>query len=141
MSNIKQMKHKIFNIVLPMTTLTFVDSKTKKEIQKLHSDNPIARIGLLPFETIIDEIASLCENGIQNIDSWFKHLQNKKIQYMETIVNEKKVQAAQEQAKAAKMTFRVQLRYMALSVIFIIVSFCLAEHKEDWIDFFRLLIK
>ena len=140
MFNITQMKNKIFNIVLPMTTLTFVDSKTKKEIQRLHSDNPVTRIGLLPFEIIIDEVALLCENGIKSIDSWFDHLKNKRIQYLETIVNQSKVQAAQEQAKAAKWTFYTQLGFMILSVLFIIVSFCLTEYKENWIDFFKLLI-
>ena len=137
MHNIIQMKNKIFNIVLPMTTLTFVDSKTKKEIQKLHLDNPIARIGLLPFETIINEVALLCENGIKSIDSWLNYLKNKRVQYLETVVNQSKVQAAQEQTKAAKWTFRTQLGFMILSVLFIIVSFFLSEYKEDWINFFN----
>ncbi len=136
MSNITQMKNKIFNIILPMTTLVFIDSKTKKEIQRSHSDHPIIKIGLLPFETIIDEIASLCENGIKSIDSWFDYLKNKRIQYWEAIVNQSKVQAAQEQTKAAKLTFRAQLGFMILSVLFIIVSFFLSEYKKDWIDFF-----
>ncbi len=136
MLNIEQMKNKIFNIVLPMTTLTFIDSNTQKEIQTLYSDNPIAKIGLLPFETMINEIALLCDNGIKSIDSWFDHLRNKRIQYLESIVNQSKVQAAQEQTKAAKWTFFVQLGFIVLSFSFVVASFCLSEYKKDWIDFF-----
>lgn len=136
MSNITQFKKKIFNIVIPMTTVIITNPKTKKEIKRLPIDHPIETIGLLPFETIIDEIALLCENGIKSIDSWFDHLKNRKVQYLEIVVNQSKVQAAQEQAKAARWTFRTQLGFMILSVLFIIVSFCLSEYKKDWIDFF-----
>ena len=135
MSNIIQLKKKIFNIVIPMTTVIITNPKTKKEIKRLPVDHPMETIGLLPFETRIDEIALLCENGIKSIDSWFDHLKNRKVQYLETIVNQSKVQAAQEQAKAAKWTFYTQLGFMILSVLFIIVSVFLANYKEDWIDF------
>lgn len=140
MSNIKKLKNKIFSIVLPLTTITIIDSRTKEEKQTLYSSHPIKKIGILPFETIIDEIASLCENGIKSIDSWFKHLKDKRVQQLEAVVNQSKVQVAQEQAKAAKLTFRTQLGFMILSVIFIIVSFCLAEYKEEWIYFFKSVL-
>ena len=119
-----------------MTTLTFIDSKTQQEIKTLYSDNPIAKIGLLPFETRINEMALLCENGVKSIDSWFDHLKNKRIKDLETIVNQSKVQAAKEQTKAAKWTFFVQLGFIVLSFSFVVASFCLSEYKKDWIDFF-----
>ena len=140
MLNIIEMKNKIFSIVLPMTTLIFIDSKTKEE-QRIHSDHPIKRIGLLPFETLLDEISLFCKNGVESIDSWFKHLKNKRIRYIEAVVNQSKVQVAQDQAKAAKWTFYTQLGFIGLSVLFIIVSFFLSEYKKDWVDFFNLLIR
>ena len=141
MSNIIEMKNNIFNINLPMTTMTFIDSKTKEEKQRIHSDHPTRRIGLLPFETLLDEIALFCENGIKSIDSWFDHLKNKRIRYIEAVVNQSKVQAAQEQSKAAKWTFYTQLGFIVLSILFIIVSFVLSEYKEDWLSFLNLLIR
>ena len=136
MSHIVKFKKKIFSYIIPMTTLVMIDSKTNKEIKRYPKDHPVERIGLLPFDTKIDEIASLCENGIKSINSWFKHLQNKRIQYMENIVNQSKVHSAQEQTKAAKWTFYTQLGFMVLSVLFIIASYSLSEYKEDWIDLF-----
>ena len=137
MFNIMQLKKKIFSIIMPMTTMILINSKTKKEIKRTSIDHPIKKIGLLPFETRIDEIALLCEDGVKSIDSWFNHLKSRKVQYLEVVVNQSKAQAAQEQAKAAKLTFRIQLGFMILSVFFIIVSFCLSEYKKDWIDFFK----
>lgn len=139
MFNIMQLKNKILSIILPMTTLETINRKTGEVIQRLHLESPegkVTKIGLLPFETILDEIASFCDNGIKSIDSWFEHLKNKRIQYLETVVNQSKVQAAQEQAKAAKWTFFVQLGFIVLSFSFVVASFCLSEYKKDWIDFF-----
>ena len=139
MDNIVQFKNKIFNITLPMTTVDIIDKKTGKVIRSWISDIPemqTTKIGLRPFETSIDEIASFCKNGILSIDSWFKHLQNKRIQYMENIVNQSKVQSAQEQTKAAKWTFYTQLGFMVLSVLFVIVSYSLSEYKKEWRDLF-----
>ena len=135
MSNLIQLKNKIFSIILPMTTLEIVNQKTGEVIKSLHLDSlegKVTKIGLLPFETMLDEIALLCENGISSIDSWFNHLKNKKIQHIENIVNQSKVQAAQEQAKAAKWTFFTQIGVIILSLIFILVSIFF----QQWINFF-----
>ena len=142
MLNIKQYKNKIFSIILPLTVMTVINRKTGEEVQrKLYASlEEVVKIGLLPFQTYLDEIASLCEAGITSIDSWFDHLKNKRLQNLEVIVNSSKVQAAQEQTKATKMTFRVQLRFIILSVLFIVASFCLTEYKEEWIDFFQFLL-
>ncbi len=137
MSHIIQFKKKIFSHIMPMTTLVMINSKTNEEIKRFPKNHPAERIGLLQFDTTIDEIASLCESGIKSINSWFDHLKSRKIQYSGNIVNQSKVQAAQEQTKAAKWTFYTQLGFMVLSVLFILVSFCLAEYKENWINLFN----
>ena len=136
MFNIIQMKEKIFSVIMPMTVMIKKDSKTKKEIGRLPMDHPIKKIGLLPFETRINEMALLGENGIKTIDSWLDHLKSRKIRYLEAVVNQSKVQVAQEQAKTAKWTFYTQIGFMILSVLFIVASCCLSEYKEEWIDFF-----
>ena len=136
MSNIAQFKKKIFSYIVPMTTLVMIDPQTKKEVKRFPKDHPVEKIGLLPFETRIDEVASLCENGIRSINSWFGHLKNRRIQYFENIVHQNKVQAAQAQTKAAKWTFCTQLGFMVLSVCFIVVSFSLSHFKDNWINLF-----
>ena len=141
MLNIVQLKKMILSYAIPMTTLVIIDSKTKKEIKRFPKDHPVEKIGLLPFDTRIDEISSLCENGVKSIDSWFKHLKDKRIQHMENIVNKNKVQSAKEQTKVAKWTFYTQLGFMILSVLFVIASFCLSEYKEDWIYLFKDITK
>ena len=139
MLNITSLKNKIFNIIVPLTTIATIDKASGKEIDRLHKhifEGKVTKIGLVPFEQILDEISSFCENGIKNIDSWFDHLKNKKIQHIENIVYQAKVQASQEQAKAAKNTFYTQIGFMVLSVLFIISSFVLSEYKEVWTNLF-----
>lgn len=124
MINLKTLRNKILNIVLPATSITFSDPKTGKTIDNRFSFSAegVTQVSLLPFDTILREIVLFCDNGLQTIDSWKKSLIEREVQETQKIVSYRQVESATKQERTSLFALYIQILLIFLSLLFLFVG-------------------
>lgn len=105
---------------------TFLNIKERATGKVLLSPPVELSIILTPFQTRLDELENVVRTIIESVRNWSDQIAKQKTSHVETIVYLSQVKAAEEQARAARLSL-----YFQIAVIFFTISLVIGANRAN----------